>query len=202
MRSIFSLLVVALLTVAVRAEDLSDEEKQAGFKPMFNGRDFDGWMFTGVKDPTTVTNWKVQDGVIHLTGGGRPHLATKKEYADFEMRFEWRTLREKYNSGFFIRSNEKLGPNQINLAKGSEGNFIRGSLKGSKGVPELQKKPGEWNEWRLLAEGDKATFWCNGKLAWEGTGLKPAKGNIGLQAEGAPLEFRNLRIREIKPQSP
>lgn len=198
MRSFSALLIVSLLAVTAGAEDLSDEEKKAGFKPLFNGRDFDGWMFTGKKDPKTVTNWKVQDGVIHLTGGGNPHLATAKEYADFEMRFEWRALREKYNSGYFIRSNEKLGPNQINLASGSEGHFIRGTMAGSKGVPDLQKKSGEWNEWRLLATGDKATFWCNGKLAWEGTGLKPAKGHIGLQAEGAPLEFRNLRIREIE----
>lgn len=193
-------LLIALTTclATARADELSDEEKQAGFKPMFNGRDFDGWMFTGVKDPATVTNWKVVEGVIHLTGGGKPHLATKDEYANFEMRFEWRALREKYNSGFFIRSNEKLGPNQINLAKGSEGKFIRGDMKGSEGVPDLQKKPGEWNEWRLLAEGESATFWCNGKLAWKGTGLKPAKGHIGLQAEGAPLEFRHLRIRRIE----
>lgn len=45
---------------------------------------------------------------------------------------------------------------------------------------------------------DKVEFSCNGKPAWAGTGLSPEKGFIGLQAEGAPLEFRNLRIREIK----
>ena len=38
----------------------------------------------------------------------------------------------------------------------------------------------------------------NGKLAWEATGLAPERGHIGLQAEGAPLEFRNLQVREIK----
>ena len=46
--------------------------------------------------------------------------------------------------------------------------------------------------------GEKLTFHCNGQLAWEGTGLKPAEGHIGLQAEGAPLEFRNIRLRKIK----
>lgn len=199
MRSIYTVLVASLVTVSAQAEELSDDEQKAGFESMFNGRNFDGWMFTGVKDPATVTNWNVEDRVIKLSGGGRPHLATKAQYADFEMRFEWRAMRDKYNSGFFIRSTDKLGPNQINLASGSEGTFIRGKLAGSKSAGDLQKKPGEWNEWRLLAVGDKATLWCNDQLAWEGTGLKPAKGHIGLQAEGAPLEFRNLRIREIKP---
>lgn len=64
--------------------------------------------------------------------------------------------------------------------------------------PQLQRPAGRWNEWRVLAKGDRLTLWCNGQKAWEATGLKPAKGYLGLQAEGAALEFRNLRVREIK----
>jgi len=44
---------------------------------------------------------------------------------------------------------------------------------------------------------EKATFWCNGKQAWEATGLKPTKGNTGLQAKGAALGFRNFRLHEF-----
>jgi len=176
------------------------QQKETGFTSLFNGKDFTGWRFSGGKEgqEREAPNWKVKDGVILVTGGGSPHLATEKEYADFELRFEWRALRDKYNSGLFIRSGRKVGANQINLAKGAEGGFIGGKVKGAKTVPALQKPAGEWNEWRVLAQGDKVTFWCNGKLAWEATGLKTTKGYIGLQAEGAPLEFRNLRIREIK----
>lgn len=46
--------------------------------------------------------------------------------------------------------------------------------------------------------GDKLTLTCSGKLAWEATGFKPASGWIGLQAEEAAMEFRNLRLRELK----
>lgn len=190
------LLCLSVVAAKALAADLSEEEKQAGFVSMLSGKDFSGWRFTG--DAESPENWKVADGVIQVTGGGKPHLVTEREYADFEMRFEWRALREKYNSGFFVRSKKNAGANQINLAKGGEGRFINGKVQGAKAVPELQKPPGEWNEWRVLAKGDKLTFWCNGKLAWEATGFKPAQGTIGLQAEGAPLEFRNLRIREIK----
>ncbi len=182
----------------IAAPLLADDE--AGFQPLFNGKDFTGWRFSGGKDEDAreAPNWKVKDGVILVTGGGSPHLATDKEYADFELRLEWRALRDKYNSGLFIRSGRKVGANQINLAKGAEGGFIGGKVKGAKTVPDLQKPAGEWNDWRVRVRGDKVTFWCNGKLAWEATGLKPDKGYIGLQAEGAPVEFRNLRIREIK----
>jgi hypothetical protein len=114
------------------------------------------------------------------------------------MRFQWRALQPKYNSGFFVRSGKNLGTNQLNLAHGSEGAFIGGKVTGAKGVGSLQKPAGEWNEWQVVVQGDKITFTCNGEQAWEATGLAPSKGYIGLQAEGAALEFRNLRIREIK----
>jgi gluconolactonase len=176
------------------------QESEIGFTPLLGGKDFSGWRFSGGKEDGAkeAPNWKVKDGVISLSGGGSPHLATEKEYADFELRLQWRALRDKYNSGLFIRSGRKVGANQINLARGGEGAFIGGKVKGAKAVPELQKPAGQWNEWRVLVKGDKVTFWCNGKLAWEASGLKPEKGYIGLQAEGAPIEFRHLRIREIK----
>jgi hypothetical protein len=193
------LLTLAVLLFASISSFAADKEKEDGFTSLFNGKDFTGWRFSGGKDDDAreAENWKVKDGVILVTGGSAPHLATVKEYADFELRLEWRALRDKYNSGLFIRSGRKVNANQINLAKGSEGAFIGGKATGAKKVPDLQKPAGEWNEWRVLAQGDKLTFWCNGKLAWEATGLKPAKGYIGLQAEGAPIEFRHLRIREL-----
>jgi hypothetical protein len=184
---------------AAEVAELSKEKKDAGFVPLFNGRDFSGWRFGEESPPKELpSNWKVEDGVIKVTGGGKPHLASAKEYANFELRLEWRGLKEKYNSGLFIRSGKEVGANQINLAHKSEGAFIGGKLAGARAVGDLQKPAGEWNEWRVLAVGDKVTFWCNGKQAWEGMGLKPEKGYLGLQAEGAAMEFRNIRIREIK----
>ncbi len=193
-------LLVALLTATfLLLPTATRAAEDAGFKPLFNGKDFTGWRFSAQKegDPWPE-NWKVKDGMIFLTGGGKPHLVTVAEYADYEVRFEWRALKEKYNSGFYIRCKADAGDNQINLAKGGEGGFVGGKIDGAKTVPELQKPAGEWNAWRVLVQGDKVSFWCNGKLAWEATGLKPAKGHIGLQAEGAPIEFRKLEIREIK----
>ncbi len=189
--------LVLLMGGAAFAEELSQEEQDAGFVSMFNGKDFSGWRFTGGTPPEKVSNWMVKDGVIHLTGGGKPNLGTEKSYANFEMKFQWRALRKNYNSGFYIRSGKDVGKNQINLAKGSEGKFL-GKLDGAKAVPDLQKPAEEWNDSRMLVEGEAVTFWCNGELAWKATGLTPAEGHIGFQAEGAPLEFRNLRIREIK----
>ncbi len=187
-----TLTTLLLLSRAFAADD-------AGFTPLFNVKDFTGWRFSGQKEGVAwPANWTVAEGMIRLTGGGKPNLVTVREYGDFEMIFEWRALKDKYNSGFYIRSGKDTGSNQLNLAKGAEGGLVGGKVEGAKAVPELQNKPGEWNTWRVLVKGDKVSFWCNDKLAWEGSGIKPARGHIGFQAEGAAIDFRNLRLQELK----
>ena len=189
----------AVLSLETRGEELSPAEKDAGFVSLFNGQDFTGWRFGDESPPKELpTNWKVEDGVIKVSGGGKPHLASAKEFGDFELRLQWRGLKAGYNSGLFVRSGKNVGANQINLAHKSEGAFLGGKVQGTKAVGSLQKPAGEWNDWRILAVGEKLSFWCNETLAWEGTGFVPAKGYLGLQAEGAAMEFRNIRLREIK----
>jgi hypothetical protein len=184
-----------------RSQEVNEAEKKEGFVSLFNGKDFTGWHFGADAGPPAKlpSNWKVEDGVIKLAGGSSPHLGSQSDYGDFELRLQWRALREKYNSGLYIRSTRSVGTNQINLAQGAEGGVIGNQgAKGAKIVPKLQKPVKQWNDWRVRAVGDKVTFWCNGELAWEATNFKPARGYIGLQAEGAPMEFRNIRIRELE----
>lgn len=202
-RTLSLLLITVIFSSTIFGQEISEEERAAGFVSLFNGKDFVGWSFDGMTSPpqTVPANWSVENGVILLSGGGAPNLSSAKSYQDFEMKFEWRASKPKYNSGFYIRSGKKVGANQINLAAGAEGKFLGNSLEGNKAVPELQKPAGEWNEWRVLVVGNKVSFFCNGKPAWEATGIKPAEGHVGLQAEGARMEFRNLRIREIKSTS-
>lgn len=191
--------VVCVSNRMALAQTLSEEERREGFRSMLNGKDLTGWRIgeSSVLPEKPSEVWSVENGVIKLSGKGGPNLGSQWDYEDFEMRFEWRGLREKYNSGFYIRSSRNVGSNQINLAHGGEGKFFGGKMKGGPEVPKLQKPAGEWNEWRVLVVGDKVTFSCNGMPAWEGTEFESKRGYVGLQTEGAPLEFRNLRIREI-----
>ena len=183
------------------AQKLSDEEIKDGYVSLFNGKDWSGWQFGGgwgLPDKVPA-NWTIKDGVIHLTGGGAPHLGTQWDYEDFEFRLQWRAVNPKgnYNSGVYIRSGRKVNANQLNLAKGGEAGPVSMKIKGAKAVPDLQKPQGEWNEWKVRCVGDTVKLWCNDKLAWEATEFKDRKGYLGLQAEGAAMEFRNLRVKEI-----
>jgi hypothetical protein len=193
----FSLLLILSAAPRLDAQTIAPEEKKAGFFSLFNGKDFSGWRFQ--KDSALgplPKNWSVADGVIHLHGGGSPHLASQWPFGDFDMRFQWKALKKGYNSGFYVRSGRDVGANQINLAEKACGQLLGGPAA-AKAVPELQKPAGEWNDWRVLAEGDKLTFWCNGKEAWSVGGFKPASGYLGIQAEGAAIDLKNVRIREL-----
>jgi hypothetical protein len=202
MKWYLSPLIALTIAGAIQAQTVPDAEKKEGFLSMFNGKDLSGWRFgSGSALPDKLPDVaKVEDGVIKITGK-EPHLGSQWDYEDFDVRFEWRAMQEKYNSGFYIRSGRSVGANQINLAKGGEGGWVPGSggvkLPGAKTVPDLQNKWSEWNDWRVTAVGDKVTFWCNDKLAWEATGFEVKRGYIGLQQEGAKIEFRNLRIKEL-----
>ena len=195
MHSSFALVALLVLLPSLGSAQSPDELKD-GFVAMFNGKDFSGWRFgtaSGIFE--APKNWSVAEGLLKLSGGGSPHLASQWDYEDFDVRFEWKAHKTNYNSGFYVRSGRNVGANQINLAQKSAGNLI--GNKGGPGVPQLQKPPGEWNQWRVVANGDKLTFWCNDKQAWELTGFKPARGYLGLQAEGAAIDFKNLRIKEL-----
>ena len=40
-------------------------------------------------------------------------------------------------------------------------------------------------------------LWVNGEEVSGGTGAQPRRGYLCLESEGSPVEFRNLRIREL-----
>jgi len=77
--------------------------------------------------------------------------------------------------------------------------YTVGSPQSSRSFPtkRLVRPAGEWNHYRVLAKGGAVTLWVNGEEVNGGTECTPAEGYLALEAEGAPVEFRNLRIREL-----
>lgn len=73
------------------------------------------------------------------------------------------------------------------------------SPRGSRSFPskELSKGAGEWNHYYIRAINGEVRLWVNGEEVSGGTGCEPATGYLCLESEGAPVEFRNLRVREL-----
>ncbi|WP_162417625.1 3-keto-disaccharide hydrolase [Cyclobacterium roseum] len=60
-----------------------------------------------------------------------------------------------------------------------------------------ENPPGEWNQMIIECFEDKIKVWVNGDLVNEGYQSTATKGQIAVQAEGAEVEFRELRLEQI-----
>jgi 3-keto-disaccharide hydrolase len=62
---------------------------------------------------------------------------------------------------------------------------------------ELTKGAGEWNHYYVRAINGEVRLWVNGEEVSGGAGCEPRTGYLCLESEGSPVEFKNLRIREL-----
>jgi hypothetical protein len=59
----------------------------------------------------------------------------------------------------------------------------------------LTKGINEWNHYYIRAINGEVRLWVNGEEVSGGTNCSPAEGFLCLESEGAPVEFKNLRLR-------
>ena len=73
------------------------------------------------------------------------------------------------------------------------------SPNGSRSFPRrnLSRGFGQWNHYYVRGINGEIRLWVNGEEVSGGANCQPATGYLCLEAEGAPIEFRNLRIREL-----
>jgi hypothetical protein len=113
---IFSVLMTTLLLIATcSAQDSSidsilkpqlaadgaagfAELESRGYRPLFNGKNLDGW-----QNPYSFGQAKVVDGEIHLRADKKFFLVTEKEYSDFRLNVEIHLPEGKANSGVMFR---------------------------------------------------------------------------------------------------
>jgi hypothetical protein len=77
--------------------------------------------------------------------------------------------------------------------------FAPTSPNGTRSFPRrnLSKGVGEWNHYYVRAINGEIRLWVNGEEVSGGSGAEPRTGYLCLEAEGSPVEFRNIRIREL-----
>ncbi len=61
----------------------------------------------------------------------------------------------------------------------------------------LSKGVDQWNHYYVRAINGEVRLWVNGEEVSGGNECNPRSGYLCLEAEGSPVEFRNLRIREL-----
>jgi hypothetical protein len=199
----------------VKSQKNRGNEKVVNIR-LFNGKDLSNWVFH-LKDPAVdpATVFKVQNGVIHITGNPFGYMRTKDSYSDYELHVEWRYPTEASNSGVFIHAQLPdtiwLKCFECQLKSGNAGDFVcmngakmnemkNNSIIVNKMAPSSEKPVGEWNIMEVKCKSNTIEVYVNGDLQNKGTGISANKGHICLQSEGKDIEFRNVYITKL-PQS-
>jgi hypothetical protein len=73
------------------------------------------------------------------------------------------------------------------------------SPNGKRSFPrkDLSKGVGEWNHYYVRAINGEVRLWVNGEEVSGGNNINPPFGYLCLESEGAPIDFKNIRIREL-----
>lgn len=147
-------------------------EAKIGFRPLFDGRTTTGWkVWRGTGVPGA---WRVEGGELTLKSGQGPggDLSTVEQFANFELRLEWR-IAPRGNSGIIYRAGEeypegwKTGPefqvlDDFGLTGGRTTSTSAASLYEMFTPHSMVTRPaGQWNDARVVARGNRLQHWSN-----------------------------------------
>ncbi|MEJ7559579.1 MAG: DUF1080 domain-containing protein [Pedobacter sp.] len=195
-------------------------------QPIFNGKDLEGWtkflQKQGVdKDPQNV--FKIEDGMLHVSGQEFGYIATKKIYKDFHLSLEFKwgekkyppREREKRDAGvcYNVEKMDKIWPKSVEcqIQEGDVGDLwlvdsVTAFVDGIKTEPkdyamvmkirDGERKNGEWNKVEIISKNGKFNFLVNGILVNEGEYVSRDSGRILLQSEGAEIFYKDIKIEE------
>ncbi len=73
------------------------------------------------------------------------------------------------------------------------------SPDGSRSFPRKQRSKGvgQWNHYYIRCINGEVRLWVNGEEVSGGNGCTPPTGYLCLESEGSPIDFKNIRIREL-----
>jgi putative membrane-bound dehydrogenase-like protein len=72
---------------------------------------------------------------------------------------------------------------------------------GRRSFPSKERSKGinHWNHYYIRAIDGEVRLWVNGEEVSGGEGISPAAGYLCLESEGAPIEFKDMRLRVLPP---
>jgi hypothetical protein len=184
--SLAGLLAVLSSPFALAEDDFTPEP---GYVSLFNGKDLTGWGYkTNNFDGKTATDdgrYSAGDGI--LTVNPRvPRLLqtlwTTQEFPhDFNLKLEFRAATNA-DSGIFIRKPQLQCRDYL----------VAGPYKDLK-----QYKPQDWNQIDITVTNNVAYCTCNGEVLTNALPVPPT-GPIGFEGDRGQMEYRRIRLKEIK----
>ena len=198
------------------ANEILASHGQSDFESAFNGQDFTGWA-------GPVDNYEINDGVLRC----KPHqggtIYTEKEYADFQVRLEFK-LPPGGNNGLAIRypgngDTAYVGMCELQVLDSEHEKYANldarqyhGSAYGmAPAARGYLREVGEWNIQEVTVRGSTIKVELNGFLILDTDlaqiseymansphpGKERTSGHFGFAGHSDPVEFRNVMIRSL-----
>jgi hypothetical protein len=158
---------------AQRPNELTAEQRAAGWRLLFDGTTTRGWHGYGRADMPDGCQ-AVDGALVRVAPGG--DIVTDERFGDFELTIEW-LVQQGGNSGIFYRGIESDDPRREPLfesapemqvlddARHADGRSPLTSAGASYGLypaPRGVVKPaGEWNSARIVVRGSHVEHWLN-----------------------------------------
>jgi hypothetical protein len=233
----FAWWLAGLLLLNLRAAEpapspnqLTDAEKAAGWRLLFDGSSLAGWRNFKKPSITTSNGWVVEAGwlkkVANVRGGD---IISVDQFTDFELEWEWRIPPNANNGVKYFITEERsaaigheyqmIDDTTIKSPKGKTASFY--DVLAPKAHKPFLLAP-EHNRSRVLVQGNHVEHWLNGEKVLEyelgsaevlaavarskfkdvpGFGSK-MRGHILLTDHNDEACFRNIKLREFPAQAP
>lgn len=166
-------LAVSVTSAGEIPNQLTKQEKAAGWKLLFDGHTTQGW-HAFKKQSFPAKGWVVEDGWLHCLGQHGGDVLSDGQYDQFELEWEWK-LEPKGNSGlkYFVLEtrNSAIGHEYQMLdddlhpdGKLGEGKRVTASFYDvlKPAVKPPTRPLGEVNQSRVVVKGNHVEHWLNG----------------------------------------
>ncbi len=152
--------------------------------------------------------WAMPESIKNLEAGkGRLPWGIEVQVLDLGYETNWEKSRGKPSDWFTShgdvfptgKARMKAFTPQITYKKEDGTEYVVGKPNSSRSFPtqRLTNGVGKWNHYYIRAINGEVRLWVNGVEVSGGNGCTPATGYLCLESEGAPIEFKGLRIREL-----
>lgn len=230
-RSAVAMMIASLFVSSAVAGDneLSSEEKQAGWQLLFNGRDLTGWKCNNGQPIASA----VENGSLVPYKSGGYIIIYDKPFADFILKCDVRWEDPRCNSGIFFRVEDPLNPVhtgfEIQVMSGKNtGKHDFGSIYDLVAISKnAGRETGQWNNVEITCRGPYIAVKVNGEEVaamncddFDEPGICPdgekhkyklngqpravkdfaRAGYLGLQDHGHKVWYKNVKLMELGPK--
>jgi hypothetical protein len=191
-------------------------------KPLFNSKNLDGWKVNGADMKRMASKWTVTPAGELSVKNGPGDLVSDKQFDNFVLQFECKTLGKSLNSGVFFRCIPGQYQNgyeaQVQSAykdndRTKPADFGTGAIYRRVPARKVVSNDNEWFTMTVVADGKHISTWVNGyqTVDWADDrkadenprkGFRAAKGPLSIQGHDPTTDilYRNIRVAELPPK--